>query len=884
MKVFINQEEDSKDWHSWIEETFEEEDIKYQFNEEDLNEETEKADSDFILYVINEESNLVQAISNVVDDSNKFNRKVILFIDFDDFKEDEENKDSLKDMESTVVENGGKSVNALQHALNYINYIDREGFPEDESEESESEDEEMVSENISSPHDFNIVDDIHKQSGSLKDKQQMLLANIESVLSDTPDLKNQFDELYSTFEEIKNYNNDNVDDFIENTLEPMGYDFMDAIGEYDNVLGDKLNKFLELFCEVILIGGIIWILEKAIVDGVGIFIIDGALALFFPVLAVFGGGAIGYAVSKSLIRAIERSNNSLQPESVMEEFSDLSSSEINRIKSELNNIKQDLQNQNQKPFDFKERIYKESVKTWEKEEDGSVSVVSVENNNSEIVKEYSKIENDLGSDITSSQLFSELKTEINRARELNDEEELKEHIENNIIPLCQALMEKHQSMSGTERDLKEFAGLLLAFIILGLVTVIVGFTLTTVTLILLIVSIAKAVSIVVKTPFRAGAFLINKTKEVIDILISNDPDNVRTTNLTEFKATIKDRVTDSELFQESVMEVEYYLESPRVQNGIDKLSESEINSHLSNTLSLNSKVKDFIAGSNKIKPEQCEVDFNRFEKKQHSFKDDIIKGIENENIVLLYNDTTSLSKFMLYLPMFKSRDDYILYINATSLCKETEIVSGGKKDYEYEFNHYKNLENLLIAGYSLIQTAKNPDLIRGNYKVRNHLFDLYSEMMVSTFNRMSSIGTRSDNADILKYILCKYIHLGMLDMEYNDKVEEACVNMADAKGHDKLEVIDMKYGVENFETIGGMFEVVSGTLPQVEVDLPSFIKIHTILFGEGTLLCIDYAPYLVALAFSERFNFSVYTSSKNLKKNLKLQANRLQTDLLEIIK
>jgi hypothetical protein len=317
---------------------------------------------------------------------------------------------------------------------------------------------------------------------------------------------------------------------------------------------------------------------------------------------------------------------------------------------------------------------------------------------------------------------------------------------------------------------------------------------------------------------------------------------------------------------------------------VNKISNSNVFKYLDNVLNLQSKIDVFLNNAREVDEYNCEIGFKLFERENPPYKNMVMDMMRKGKIKLLYNEDSSLSRSLMFIPMFKNQDDFVLYINVTSLAKEKEVVEGGEKSYEYEFINNKALSNVLISGYALLKTAQKPNLVSFNQKVKKSVFELYSEMMLGTINRIGSLSNDKDNAKIVKYILAKFFYLGMLGREHNDKIEESCINLSEAKGIEKVEVIKMKHENEEFKNISSVVELITSEFPQLEIDLSSLVKVHTMLYGEGTLLTIDYVPYIVALAFAERFRFAIYTSSKNLRKNFKLQANDIQVSLMDKLK
>ena len=483
------------------------------------------------------------------------------------------------------------------------------------------------------------------------------------------------------------------------------------------------------------------------------------------------------------------------------------------------------------------------------------------------------------------ELVEELEIQLKATRNFINEDELKQHLQTRVRPVLKDLVgvikEKQNKKSETRQDLESILASLMTMVLLGLVLFAVGSVLTASVITVAILTVIRTITLIIKTPVRIFAYMYEHTRNLLHVILDyNDEDlNVNKDDIQQLEQDLKVKLKEEE--------PEMYMESPNYNSGdkLDKLSSSKVYNHLDSVLNLDRKTEEFLETADIVTEENAEIDFKKLEKDSHVLLPKVMDRVNADKIQLCYNENSSLSKSLMYLPMFKNQNDYKLYINVTSLAKQSEVVEDGIKSYEYEFHHPKQLENALISGYALIEAARRPTLISHNHKIREHLFELYSEMMMSTINRIGSIASKPENPKALKYILCKFMYLGMFDRDPNEKLEKTCMNMADAKeAKDIVDTVNLKYDMKDFKDIDSVLEVMEGTFPQLEIDLPSLVKVHTIIFGEGTLLCIDYVPYLVALAFSERFRFSVYTSSKNLRKNLKLPANRLQTDLISKLK
>lgn len=374
-----------------------------------------------------------------------------------------------------------------------------------------------------------------------------------------------------------------------------------------------------------------------------------------------------------------------------------------------------------------------------------------------------------------------------------------------------------------------------------------------------------------------GVFVVyNKDKGIYEWDQSNGRGNKLGDNINDYLSANLDSLNNETLIEESP--------TYNGDGNVNKISNSNVFKYLDNVLDLQSKIDVFLNNAREVDEYNCEIGFKLFERENPPYKNMVMDMMRKGKIKLLYNEDSSLSRSLMFIPMFKNQDDFVLYVNVTSLAKEKEVVEGGEKSYEYEFINNKALSNVLISGYALLKTAQKPNLVSFNQKVKKSVFELYSEMMLGTINRIGSLSNDKDNAKIVRYILAKFFYLGMLGREHNDKIEESCINLSEAKGIEKVEVIKMKHENEEFKNISSVLELITSEFPQLEIDLSSLVKVHTMLYGEGTLLTIDYVPYIVALAFAERFRFAIYTSSKNLRKNFKLQANDIQVSLMDKLK
>lgn len=368
--------------------------------------------------------------------------------------------------------------------------------------------------------------------------------------------------------------------------------------------------------------------------------------------------------------------------------------------------------------------------------------------------------------------------------------------------------------------------------------------------------------------------------EVEEDLDSSDSEEDTKENNNETDEDEEEEDGEEEKDQE---DEEIVKESPDDKD-IFKISNSEVYSHLDGILKLDKRIKKFLDTADVVKPSNAEFDFLRLQNKKYKYKSKIEKLISDDKIILLYNADSSLSKSIMFMPLFKNKRDFKIYVNVTSLTKEKTEVEDGKEVSNYRFNNDKALENILVSSYAMLQVAANPNMVKHNFKIRKNIYELYVEMMMLTFNRMGSVANKTENAKVMKYILAKYLHLSILGLGYSDNLEETCRTLSETKNLDKIELINMEHKTDEFISIKSVFNVIKKTFPQLKVDLASFIKVHIMLFGELGIFCIDYIPYMTVMAFSERYDFSIYSNKKTLKKELKISCNKLQTVLLSNIK
>lgn len=268
-----------------------------------------------------------------------------------------------------------------------------------------------------------------------------------------------------------------------------------------------------------------------------------------------------------------------------------------------------------------------------------------------------------------------------------------------------------------------------------------------------------------------------------------------------------------------------------------RLSDSAIFTKLINNPELLSKMKLIIAknGIQLLTPKDLEspyADINR--RIKYSTKGPIMEKI-SKGIIIPFKDTkTKLPTYLHTVTGKGMNGDFNVYVNL-----ERYMNSSGDI-------YPKTLFTLLQDSLLAYELAKKWDKYVNNIDFVKDCSWIYSRITTKILDKTFALDLDQFNSDLLSYIFAKFFIINMCgrtDNDLNDNIAyKCCFNKSSI---DLIKQEEESLSPNRYNSIFDLIDALKEIKTIKDINVRSFIENFTRMYGEGSLLALDYLPCFI---------------------------------------
>ena len=167
---------------------------------------------------------------------------------------------------------------------------------------------------------------------------------------------------------------------------------------------------------------------------------------------------------------------------------------------------------------------------------------------------------------------------------------------------------------------------------------------------------------------------------------------------------------------------------------------------------------------------------------------------------------------------------------------------------------------------------------------------IYSRLVTRIFDKLFSIDLNKQSTDLVSFLFSKFFLITMCDKTDNDLVNNIAYNSCFNKTslsmiksqEDELQEEFLKNGNSLYDTIFTLFESLKN-IPQIkDTNIRLFIENYVRMYGESTLLSLDYLPSFLDMIYSQVVGADL-NKEFMLEKNAGREINKSYVTFLNLI-
>ena len=224
-------------------------------------------------------------------------------------------------------------------------------------------------------------------------------------------------------------------------------------------------------------------------------------------------------------------------------------------------------------------------------------------------------------------------------------------------------------------------------------------------------------------------------------------------------------------------------------------------------------------------------------------KGNINEALRDGQIVLINNPTLKLPKYLNTVGKISGHGivSVVDISNFAHVAKETGMID----------IYPRTLFALCQNGFVLNELLNNWNKVTTNIGIVKHSSFIYSKLLGKIMDKLFAINIDKMKSDTVYYLLAKFFLVNMCGRMDNDTTDSiayfSCFNGT------KLEYIkqeEIALGENIYTDIFSFFDALSSLKGMFDLNARTFVENWARLYGESTILALDYLPYFLATIFS----------------------------------
>jgi len=231
-------------------------------------------------------------------------------------------------------------------------------------------------------------------------------------------------------------------------------------------------------------------------------------------------------------------------------------------------------------------------------------------------------------------------------------------------------------------------------------------------------------------------------------------------------------------------------------------------------------------------------------------KGKVMSYLNNGDIILISNPLIKLPKYLNTLgKVYGNKVVAIVDIaNYASLNKTAE---------SYDI-YPKTLFSLAQNGAVLLELVNNWNRYTSNTSIIKNGAIVYSKLVGKVMDKLFAIGIDNFKQDEIHFFLAKFFLLNLCGKANSETIDNISYNACTNKSSLKLiKEEEKKFDKDAYEDIFKFFESLKYVKGMQDLNVRSFIENWARMYGESTLLALDYLPSFISMIFSSVVNGNI---------------------------
>jgi hypothetical protein len=274
-----------------------------------------------------------------------------------------------------------------------------------------------------------------------------------------------------------------------------------------------------------------------------------------------------------------------------------------------------------------------------------------------------------------------------------------------------------------------------------------------------------------------------------------------------------------------------------------KISDSALFRQVASNASVIQAVKDIHIERDKVDIQKLDEPMNIINRRLPvATKGKTIQYLNNGSLVLINNPMVRLPK---YLNTFgKAYGNKIVAIVDIGYYVNENKATGMYDAYP------KTLFNLMQNGMILLELVNNWNRYTNNMTILKNGAIVYSKLVGKVMDKLFAINIDNFKQDLINFFLAKFFLINMCDKVDSDTIDNiayhACLNRSSLK---LIKEEEVKFEDDAYQDIFKLFENIREVKGMQDLNVRSFVENWARMYGESTLLALDYLPSFLSMVF-----------------------------------
>jgi hypothetical protein len=282
-----------------------------------------------------------------------------------------------------------------------------------------------------------------------------------------------------------------------------------------------------------------------------------------------------------------------------------------------------------------------------------------------------------------------------------------------------------------------------------------------------------------------------------------------------------------------------------------KITDSALFREVSSNSKVVNSLKNINIDRDKIDPQKFDEALNIISRRMiFASKGRVLNHFNKGNVVLVSNPLHPLPK---YLNTFGK-----IYNGKIVAIVDVSYYARLNKSTEMYDIYPKTLFNLLQNGSILIELMNNWNRFTNNMTIIKNGAISYSKLVGKVMDKLFAINIDNFRQDLISFFLAKFFLINMcgkVDSETIDNIAyHACFNKSSLK---LIKEEEMRFTEDVYEDLFKFFDNLKEIKGMQDLNIRSFIENWARMYGESTLLALDYLPSFFSMIFGSVVNGNV---------------------------